>query len=431
MIGAANNLTGDLHEFKITTENTAIITAYRPIPWDLSEYGRKGVSWIWDCYFQEIDIETNELLFEWKATDYFTFDDCFNELRNAGPPNNPWDWFHINSVDKDKEGNFLISARYSHALTYIHGKSGRPMWHLGGKNNTFQDLSDGKTLNFAWQHDARWVGENPKTISLFDNAAYFANQTEPARGMLIEIDVPARTAKLVQQAVHPLHYISESQGSVQMLKDDRMLVGFGSAAAMTEFDKDGNVQCDMEYGALRYHEDNSFSPGAVMSYRTYKYPWEGHPAELPRAMFEEGRIYVSWNGATELRSWSLEGSKGGSKESDWKDIIDFPRTGFESDAQVDDAAWKVFRMTAKDGRGKTLGVWLVYSAGEVKVCLLWEHSVGGDMLTRTANTSSAARPNLCHLLHLTRLDPHRHHKPLLQAPFRDSATWPPSQHRVE
>lgn len=369
MIGAANNLTGDLHEFKITTENTAIITAYRPIPWDLSKYGRKGVSWIWDCYFQEIDIETNQLLFEWKATDYFTFDDCFNELRGAGPPNNPWDWFHINSIDKDKHGNFLISARYSHALTYIHGKSGRPMWHLGGKNNTFKDLSDGKALNFAWQHDARWV-EDLKTISLFDNAAYFANQTEPARGMIIEIDVPGRTAKLVQQAVHPLHYVSESQGSMQVLKDDRMLVGFGSAAALTEFDKDGNVQCDMEYGALRYHEDNSFSPGAVMSYRTYKHPWEGRPVELPRVMFIEGRIYVSWNGATEIRSWLLEGSRGGSKESDWKDITEFPRTGFESDAEVDDAAWKLFRMIAKDGRGKTLGVWLVYSAGEVKVRLL-------------------------------------------------------------
>ena len=126
----------------------------------------------------------------------------------------------------------------------------------------------------------------------------------------------------------------------------------------------------MEYGALNYHEDGSFSPGAVMSYRTYKHAWKGHPLTNPDVAFDTGRIYVSWNGATEVSSWLLEGSTGvGGRESDWVRIIAFKRTGFESDAEVDESAWKAYRLTAKCERGKTLGVWLVYSAGEVTVCL--------------------------------------------------------------
>jgi hypothetical protein len=38
-------------------------------------------------------------------------------------PDHPYDPFHFNSVDKDELGNYLVSARYTHAVYYISGST--------------------------------------------------------------------------------------------------------------------------------------------------------------------------------------------------------------------------------------------------------------------------------------------------------------------
>lgn len=362
------NCTGDLHEFKITKDNTALLTSYVQIPWDLSSVGRPANSFIWDCLFQEIDIESNELLFEWRASEHFTFADCYNPVRNTGAPNNAWDWFHINSVDKDKHGNYIISARYSHAVTAINGQTGDIMWHLGGRNNSFEDLSDGKATDFAWQHDAQWQ-DDFSSISIFDNHAYFGDQKVGARGIKVGIDTKRMTAKLVAEMKHPRDYVSESQGSTQILRNGNYFIGYGSAANFAEYTPNGELLCDMQFGALHYHKDGSFSPSAVMSYRTYKHDWEGHPVENPNVKFEEDHMFVSWNGATELKYWVLDGTNAlGSGANDWDMIGQTQRFGFESNMTVQESLYRMYRLTALDANQKSLGVWIVYSAGEVKVC---------------------------------------------------------------
>lgn len=39
-----------------------------------------------------------------------------------------WDYFHINSVDKDAGGNYLISARDACAIHKINGTDGEIIW---------------------------------------------------------------------------------------------------------------------------------------------------------------------------------------------------------------------------------------------------------------------------------------------------------------
>ena len=355
-----------MHEFKITKDNTALVTSYVQLPWDLTAVGRPAKSYIWDCVFQEIDIETNELLFQWRATEHFTFDDCFNPVRQTGAANNAWDWYHINSVEKDKHGNYMVNARYSHALTYINGKTGETIWHLGGKNNSFTDLSGGKATDFAWQHDAQWV-DDYSAITMFDNHAYFADQVTPARGLKIAVDTKHMTATVVTEAIHPQKYISESQGSCQQLPNGNLFLGYGSAAAFSEFSSTGELLCDMQYGALHYHKDGSFSPSAVMSYRAYKKEWVGYPSQPPKVKFDEGKMFLSWNGATELKQWILEGTNSlGTSANDWDMLGHIPRTGFESNMTVQEDIYRIFRLTAMDKDQKMLGMWIVYSGGEVK-----------------------------------------------------------------
>lgn len=349
-----------MHEFLITPQGTAILTIYDRIYADLSSYGvtTEAESYIADCVFQEIDLETDELLFEWRASKHFAFDDCFNEHSNkttlapsVPPPGHvstddedhstvplrkprAWDWFHINSVTKDHLGNYLISSRYSHSLAYISHVDGSIQWQLGGKNNDFTDISpqpySGYATSLAWQHHVQLDASVPNVVLVFDNQAVNWNKTRAARVLKIRLDITAMTAEVIAAAEHPEEYIVPSQGSVQQLPSGNLFVGYGFASAFTEFSPDGaEVLCDWQYGALHAKLDGQYSAGIIQSYRAFKQPWKGWPLDVPKVKMLESeesneittreadaarrlldskqtRMYISWNGATEVKTWVLE-----------------------------------------------------------------------------------------------------------------------------
>lgn len=156
-IKAANSLGGDLHEFTITPQNTALITIYQAIVVDISSAGsRRGRAWIWDSMFQELDIETGEAIFEWRASDHIPIKNSYTTM-NSATQGDPWDVYHMNSVEKDELGNYLISVRFLRAMIYIDGKTGEVLWQLGGKDNSFTDLSKGKATNCKQIEDGQYV----------------------------------------------------------------------------------------------------------------------------------------------------------------------------------------------------------------------------------------------------------------------------------
>lgn len=68
---------GDLHEFKITRDNTALLTVYATTKADLSSLGKFSEGWLLDSLFQEVDIATGKLLFEWRASEHFNVTDTY------------------------------------------------------------------------------------------------------------------------------------------------------------------------------------------------------------------------------------------------------------------------------------------------------------------------------------------------------------------
>lgn len=66
-VKADNGYTGDLHELLITPENTALLVAYAPQTADLSSIGGPEDGPVWGGIVQEVDIETGEVLFEWRS----------------------------------------------------------------------------------------------------------------------------------------------------------------------------------------------------------------------------------------------------------------------------------------------------------------------------------------------------------------------------
>lgn len=62
----------DMHEFQLINDGeTAIVSAYSTIPYDLTGYNvTNGLGWLQEGVFQEIRVETGEVLYEWFSTNH-------------------------------------------------------------------------------------------------------------------------------------------------------------------------------------------------------------------------------------------------------------------------------------------------------------------------------------------------------------------------
>ncbi|KAJ5485560.1 hypothetical protein N7539_005548 [Penicillium diatomitis] len=352
IISPVGVMSGDLHEFQITANSTALFAIYDPIPADLTSVGGPQLGWVYDGVFQEVDIETGELIFEWRASQHFPPNASYQPLGDQGHErSSAFDFFHINSVDKDDQGRYLVSARHAHSVFYIDGVTGEVLWTLGGKNNDFEDLSNGAATGFSWQHDARWRGVNQ--ITLFNNAANGDHREEKiSHGALIELNLTNRSAELLQTYHHPQELAAVSQGNVQVLDSGNVFIGWGHSAAYTEFSPDGDVLCNVHYGASAY-----FQFGRIVSYRVTKGDWVGMPDTLPDVALAGDRAFVSWNGATEVRSWQIECWDGFSplQNMTYLAVGQASREGFETEIALTANVTSYFRISALDANDNVLG----------------------------------------------------------------------------
>ena len=318
----------DLHDMQLTPHGTALYIAYERVPMPAPAAGAsasppapsastaasEGPRELYDCVVVEVDALTGERVFEWHSAEHIGLDESSARLpEDAATPHDP---VHANSVHLDLDGNLLVSARNTSCVYKVDRATGQVRWRLGGTRSDLR-LLDG--LSIGLQHDARRQADG--TITIFDNRV----PPEPARGIAVEVDERAMTARLVRTLERPEPLHAASQGSLQVLPNGNVLVGWGSQAVMTEFDPAGAVVFD---AAL---------PAAVQSYRDRRHPWTGRPTEPPDVAVDpvvpasggQSRVtaYASWNGATDVRSWALlAGASDGSLER----LSTMARTGFET-----------------------------------------------------------------------------------------------------
>ena len=151
-VNGANGFPADLHEFEITAQNTALITTYQPVYWDASGVrGGKKRQIVVDSVVQEIDIPTGLLLFQWDSLDHVPVTDSY--VRPPSPrTDHPFDYFHANSVDVDRDGNLIVSGRNTWTIYKIDRHTGAVIWRLGGAHSSFKLAP---RTYWAFQHDVR------------------------------------------------------------------------------------------------------------------------------------------------------------------------------------------------------------------------------------------------------------------------------------
>ncbi|KAJ1564335.1 hypothetical protein HK405_015164, partial [Cladochytrium tenue] len=135
-VGLAANMS-DLHEFVLTDDGTALMQAYNVTPVDLTAVGGPSNGYALDCLFQEIDVDSREVLFQWSALAHVDVSESQAVFAVSGNQSYPYDYCHMNSLEKDQAGNYLVSFRGLSAVYSIDGSSGDILWKMGGANNSF------------------------------------------------------------------------------------------------------------------------------------------------------------------------------------------------------------------------------------------------------------------------------------------------------
>jgi hypothetical protein len=340
--GAANGYNGDHHEFLISPQDTALITIYNAVPRDLTSVGGPKDSVAIQGIVQELDIETGEVLFEWRSIDHVALEETYVTPAEDHYPG--IDYFHLNSIDVEPDNNLLISARETSAVYKIDRESGEVIWRLGGKKSDFEM---GPGTRFAFQHDARRLPDG--TISIFDNGSLvFENGTpkavEESRAIVLELDEERMRASLVREYTHPDKQYADAAGNTQVLPNGNVFVGWGRGLAISEFSEDGELLFDFRVSPEH------------RSYRAFRFPWSGDPTDRPAAVAErtsenEVRVYASWNGATEVAAWEV---LAGQRQGRLKSLGQVPRDGFET-AMVVQTSDPYVTARAKDRSGQVLG----------------------------------------------------------------------------
>ncbi|EIM81206.1 uncharacterized protein STEHIDRAFT_115340 [Stereum hirsutum FP-91666 SS1] len=340
---------------------TAIMTTFYPIQQDLSSVGGSSSGWLLASGFQEVSIADGMVLFNWSAVDHMPLNESYETISGdvGTTSDTPWDAYHINSISKDSNGDYLVSSRSlfptagseNQNIMKVSKDDGAVIWKLGGMTSNFT-LDTEST--FYGQHHVRWH-EGDTKLSIFDDGIESVENLEKtSRGIYLDVNQEALTASLVYQYL-PLESVenwSLSQGSNQVLDNGNVVVGFGSNPWIAEYTLNGTTVFFATFGM-----DGETGNSPLQNYRAYKVSnWVGNPTTSPdiavTGSCDDLTVYVSWNGATEVTSYAYFS---GPSASNLTGQFNVTRSGFETSWNDNSTSPAYVRVAAVAADGTVLG----------------------------------------------------------------------------
>lgn len=221
----------------------------------------------------------------------------------------------------------------------MRGSDGAILWTLGGRNSSFRQ--DRRT-SFSFQHDARWH-DDETTISLFDNAAT-GGRGSTARGLHLRPNSNSGTVDFIQEMLPYLRTPSLSQGNVDRQGNGNWILGWGNIPYVSETSQSGELLWAGQFGY-----------GDVQSYTAHRAKWVGYPNTKPDLAIRKNNqgytVFMSWNGATEVKWWEIFSTSGTQSRS----VGRIGKSGFETTFSVESSNFDGFFVQGLKGDGTVLG----------------------------------------------------------------------------
>ena len=254
----------DLHDLQLLPDGHALLMAYDSQSVDMSAVvvGGNPSATVTGLVVQELDL-SRDVVFEWRSWDHFQITDALGVDLTAPVI----DYAHGNAIEKDADGNLLLSCRHMDEITKIDREDGHILWRWGGKNNEFAFPNDPD--HFSHQHSIRRLPDGH--VILFDNG----NLHTPSYSRAAEytLDESAKIAMLVWQYRTDPDTYGLAMGSVERLANGNTVIGWGATTpALIEVTPDGHVAQELRL------------PSGVFSYRAFRFAW---PPTIAQAVNEK------------------------------------------------------------------------------------------------------------------------------------------------
>ncbi|KAK7888343.1 hypothetical protein LTR67_008689 [Exophiala xenobiotica] len=348
----------NFHEFDLRNDGKTALYIFtdRPVKKDPIS-GKSG--WVSHDCLSELDMVTNTNKFYWCPLDHgVTLNETYHQIPDMSSitEGGPWDFFHANSIDKFGDGDYLYSGRHANTVYRVNHSDSSIVWRLGGKISDFS-----MDFNFSSQHHATIHSESGSTVilTLLDNAAddqeRQPNTAKTSSAKMVELDTETMTAKLLNEWYRPDGKISDKRGNVNMMPNGNVFVAWSDSGYMTEHTSTPDKKLVLEA---------SFASSRFSTYRAYKSNFTGTPIEPPAmkafgiqsdsdSSYAMTSFYISWNGATEVRSWKFYGAQNRTHQESFECIGTANRTGFETTFS-EKGTWKYVYAQALAANGSTL-----------------------------------------------------------------------------
>ena len=223
-LGCLEGLTPRYHDVIVQPPGDYWLMCDETRTMDLSSVGGVVGARVTGTAVQHVSAD-GKLLFRWSPFDHFDITDG-NPRDLAGPVVN---WTHGNAIDLAPDGGLVVSFRNLSEITKIDTTSGRVVWRFGGRRNQF-------TMLEAWQ--AGSAGQHSVRVDQSGRLMMLDNVGDPAEshGEEYVLDEKAMSARLVGLYSATPRALTEIGGSVQRLPRGHVLVSFGTAGRVVEYD---------------------------------------------------------------------------------------------------------------------------------------------------------------------------------------------------
>ena len=321
------------HDFRVMPNGNMLMISWELITnEDAIAAGRDSSllsqSVLWPDFVQEIDPNTDEIVWEWHAWDHLVQD--FDSTKanygvvseaperinvNYNTNNGASDWMHCNAIDYNEElDHIMLSVPHFHEIWIIDhsttteeartsqgGRSNRGgdlLYRVG--NPAAYDRQDAGEQIFFNQHDAHWTNEFvPQTHPDFGKVIFFNNEkptTNPAQASFSAVETFEAPwvmytlsyerfqgtwppYELENSIVHPDTFRMHSTGlsSAQLLPNGNRLITAGRRGYTFELTPDNEVVWEYitpRIGTNAAEQGTILTLNQNLTFRTFRYPLE-------------------------------------------------------------------------------------------------------------------------------------------------------------
>jgi hypothetical protein len=262
-----NGYMAELHDFQLFNDGSYYLFTYDPQIIDMSQVVEGGdpAATVIGFILQELDAD-HDVVFEWSSWDHMAITDATPDIDLTGIF---IDYCHGNAVERDNDGNILVSFRNTDEIIKISRETGEIIWRLNAfreELNDFTFIND--TIKFSHQHDIRRIDNG--NITIFDNGnLHYGPYSRLLQYNLDEENMTAELAWVYPAEPGPGHHFAFATGNAQWQPTGHVAVSWGiTFPIVTSALIFGEVTEDHQTTFEVYGQDTN------TTYRAHKYKWE-------------------------------------------------------------------------------------------------------------------------------------------------------------